>query len=67
MTTVENEMKEYTLKGLIDKLTSIYNEYGDIGVLKDDECGGALSIYPELIRVEDWCDKEGNVIKYVEL
>lgn len=67
MTTVENEMKEYTLKGLIDKLTSIYNEYGDIKVWKDDDCGGALSIYPELIRVADCYDKEGNVTKYVEI
>ena len=67
MTTVENEMKEYTLKGLIDRLTSIYNEYGDIKVWKDDDCGGALSIYPELIEVEDFYDKEGNVIKYVKL
>ena len=60
-------MNECTLKGLIDKLTSIYNEYGDIKVWKDDDCGGALSIYPELIRVVDWCDKEGNFTKYVEL
>lgn len=60
-------MKECTLKGLIDKLTSIYNEYGDLKVYKDDGCGGALYIYPELIRVVDWYDKEGNVIKYVEL
>ena len=67
MTTVENKMNECTLKGLIDKLTSIYNEYGNIGVLKDDECGGALSIYSELIRVTDYHDKEGNVIKYVEI
>ena len=67
MTTVENEMNEYTLKGLIDKLTSIYNEHGDIKVYKDDDCGGALSIYPELIRVADCYDKEGNATKYVEL
>lgn len=62
-----SKMNECTLKGLIDKLTSIYNEYGDLKVYKDDDCGGALSIYPELIRVVDWYDKEGNVIKYVEL
>ena len=60
-------MNECTLKGLIDKLTSIYNEYGDIKVWKDDDCGGALSIYPELIRVEDSYDKEGNVTKCVEI
>ena len=60
-------MNEYTLKGLIDKLTSIYNEYGDIKVYKDDDCGGALSIYPELVKVVDGYDKEGNVTKYVEL
>ena len=62
-----SKMNECTLKGLIDKLTSIYNEYGDIKVYKDDDCGGALSIYPELVRVEDFHDKEGNVVKYVEL
>lgn len=45
-------MNEYTLKGLIDKLTSIYNEYGDIKVYKDDDCGGALSIYPELLELQ---------------
>ena len=67
MVTVENKMSEYTLKGLIDKLTSIYKKYGDIKVYKDDDCGGALSIYPELIEVEEWRDKEGNVIKYVKL
>ena len=67
MTTVENKMKECTVTELIDKLTSIYNEYGDIKVLKDDECGGMLSIYSELIRVADYYDKEGNVIKYVEM
>ena len=60
-------MNECTLKGLIDKLTSIYNEYGDIKVLKDDECGGMLSLYSELIRVADYYDKEGNVVKYVEM
>ena len=48
-------------------MTSIYNEYGDIKVWKDDDCGGALSIYPELIRVTDCYDKEGNVTKYVEI
>ena len=67
MTTVENKKNECTLKELIDKLTSIYNEYGNIGVLKDDDYEEALSIYPELIRVEDWYDKQGNVIKYVEI
>ena len=45
-------MNEYTLKGLIDKLTSIYNEYGDIKVYKDDDCGGVLSIYPELLELQ---------------
>ena len=60
-------MKECTVKELIDKLNSIYNEYGDIKVLKDDECGGMLFIYPELIRVADYYDKEGNATKYVEL
>ena len=67
MATVENKMNECTVKGLIDKLTSIYNEYGDIKVLKDDECGGMLFLYSELIRVADYYDKEGNAIKYVEL
>lgn len=60
-------MNELTLKGLIDELTLIYNKYGDIGVHKDDECGGVLFIYPEFIRVEDYLDKEGNISKYVEL
>ena len=60
-------MNELTLKGLIDELTSIYNKYGDIGVHKDDECGGVYFLYPELIRVVDYHDKDGNVSKYVEL
>ena len=60
-------MNECTLKGLIDELTLIYNKYGDIGVHKDDECGGVYSLYPELIRVEDYHDKDGNITKYVEL
>ena len=37
-------MKECTLKELIDELPLIYNKYGDIGVCKDDECGGLLYI-----------------------
>lgn len=49
-------MNECTLKGLIDELTLIYNKYENIGVYKDDECGGALFIYPEFIRVEDYFD-----------
>ena len=61
-----SKMNECTLKGLIDKLTSIYNEYGDIKVCKDDECGGSLFIYPEHISVTDYYDKEGNETKYVE-
>lgn len=60
-------MKECTLKELIDELTLIYNKYGDIGVHKDDECGGVFSIYPNTIRIEDYHDKEGNIHKYVEL
>ena len=60
-------MNELTLKGLIDELTSIYNKYGDIGVHKDDECGGVYFLYPECIRVVDYHDKEDNVNKYVEL
>ena len=60
-------MKECTLKELIDELTLIYNKYGDIGVCKDDECGGLLFIYPNFIRVTDYPDKEGNISKYVEL
>lgn len=60
-------MNKCTLKDLIDELTLIYGIYGDIGVLKDNECGGALSIYPESIRVTDYHDKEGNISKYVEL
>ncbi len=60
-------MNKCTLKELIDELTLIYNKYGDIGVCKDDECGGLLYIYPNTIRVEDYPDKEGNIHKYVEL
>lgn len=64
-------MNKCTLKELIDELTLIYNKYGDIGVCKDDECGGLLYIYiyiyPEFIRVTDYSDKEGNITKYVEL
>ena len=60
-------MNKCTLKELIDELTLIYNKYGDIGVCKDDECGGLLYIYPNTIRVEDYPDEEGNIHKYVEL
>ena len=44
------------LKKIIDKLTSIYNEYG-----------GYFDVTPERINVVDFFDKEGNIDKTVEL
>ena len=55
------------LKKIIDKLTSIYNEYGDLDVIKNDECGAYFDVTPERISVVDFFDKEGNIDKTVEL
>ena len=55
------------LKEIIDKLTSIYNEYGDLDVVKNDECGGYFDVTPEKINIVDFFDKEGNIDKTVEL
>ena len=55
------------LKEIIDKLTSIYNEYGDLDVIKNNECGGYFDITPEKINVVDFIEKESNIDETVEL
>lgn len=48
------------LKEVIDKLTFIYNKYGDLDVIKNDECGGCFDVTPELIKVTEWETKTGG-------
>lgn len=55
------------LKEIIDKLTSIYNEYGDLGVIKNDECGGCFDVTPESIEVTEWETNDGGKEFTVEL
>ena len=55
------------LKEIIDTLSAIYNEYVDLDVVKNDECGGYFDITPEKINIVDFFDKEGNIDKTVEL
>lgn len=59
-------MNKCTLKELIDELTLIYNKYGDIGVCKDDECGGLLYIYI-YIYILNLLESQTTLIKKVIL
>lgn len=55
------------LKDIIEKLTSIYNEYGDIDVCKNGECGGVFTVYANNITVENWVTPDGDTEKVVEI
>lgn len=55
------------LKEIIDKLTSIYNEYGDLDVIKNGECGGCFDVTLESIKVTKFETKTGEKEFTVEL
>ena len=63
----ERVNKNNMLKEIIDKLTSIYNEQGDIEVTKSDECGGIYDVLSENIKVLEWEAKDGSTQYRVEL
>lgn len=55
------------LKEVIDKLTSIYEEYGDMEVCKTDEHGGISDVTPDSINTTEWEGKDGSTFLMVEL